>query len=437
MKKLTLILILLVWLTGCNNNWKLIGNSEIKGNLGNSKKVENIWQKNYTGNKQSKLVSGSIVGSWEIQKKKEVKPKKNSKKIKLSKPEVKFSIKILPKYWELYGNIISWHVDRIDIASINENTDLDNIDYYTLKTFKSGDKKFIYRISPKFDNIPRSNQFNIPYSSKYNLAFLVNYFYSWDYLWQDEISYDEFISMFWWSFEEQLNKLYKNNMSDKLKSIAKILETEGCNLTNKIPTEKWKEIYLTCNGDDSNLIYNWNNKYYLLINEFSSPIYEVDIENWKITNEWYSICWNRFKTFDEFYNLTWEVAIWNLDSDKCKFVKIWKYNWYYANGYFITIENINKLIVNSDYMKTMAIAFTNDRKNNYWPIKISWDSIILKNIFWKKDIIKAKIKYFDTKYGKNFILYYSWDILKITHADWFDGRRTSIYKTFLNWKEVK
>ena len=104
MKKLTLILILLVWLAGCNNNWKLTGNSEIKGNLGDSKKVENIWQKNYTGNKQGKLVSGSKVASWELQKKKEVKTKKNSFSILKKELDNEFNSIYLPDDSNHYEN---------------------------------------------------------------------------------------------------------------------------------------------------------------------------------------------------------------------------------------------------------------------------------------------------------------------------------------------
>jgi len=223
------------------------------------------------------------------------------------------------------------------------------------------------------------------------------------------------------------------NYSKLIKIIKEKCGVEDFDMS-RIPTKSWESIQVS---DECYLGYEWNNKYYLLINESGNPTYEIDIENWKITNEWYNICWKWFNTSEEIYNLTWELAIWDLVSWKCKFIKIEKYNGYYANGYFIKLKNISKLITDNDYMKTMAIAFTNDNKNNYWPIKISWDYIILKNIFWKKNVIKAKIKYFNTKYGKSFLLYYSWKVLKMTYADWYDGWWTMFYKTFLNWKEIK
>jgi len=157
------------------------------------------------------------------------------------------------------------------------------------------------------------------------------------------------------------------------------------------------------------------------------------IKNWKIIKEWYNICWKWFKDLEEFYNLTWELANWDLWDNNCKFIDIssgFKYSWYYIDSHFYTDSHFYKDDIHLPTGYKYYISW------DYFTVdSISWNVVILKSLSNK--IIKAKIKYFNTDYGKSFLLYRSWNIVKVVF-DWeMDWDRTVSYKTFLNWKEVK
>jgi len=351
-----------------------------------------------------------------------------------SPPKTSYKININNSNWELIWYLSWWKVDSIDIASLHNLEsywEVSDDSWYTLNKFKKWDKKFIYRISPKFNNIPCIWN-NIQYTD-YD-AFIINYYYSWTIVWQDKISCNQLYTMLWGNFNEQLNRLYENNISDKLKSIAKILETEGCNLTSKIPTESWKSVDLICNWFSASLLYSWDSEYILSIEWDREPMYYVYIKNWKITKEWYNICWKWFKTMDEFYNLSWELAVWDIWSNKCKFIDItswFKYSGYYVNWKLIT--QINNIFNGIDWKPTW-IFYINDNKNKSFDCyKTKDDSWCEYNLDWK-----FAFKFIIKKFNKWFLLYTDkWKLLKIIHNNDTDAYRYSLYKTFLNWKEVK
>jgi len=428
MKKLTLILILLVWLAGCNNNWKETGNNISQDNL-QTKKVSH-----------PELVSGPKADSWELQKK-EVKTKKNSFSIlkkelddefnfiwSYNKCSIMLNTNYKNKEFVLYRNkwagIETWWCKLSGVEKIwvmwYHNWKADPDGEYVLKSYNKETGLFKYAMSEKYWDLWIWN-------NEYEFRFYL----TGGKVVKEKLNNDRI------DMNEDLYFITLNNNTFNRIWVYKILK-EKCWVKDfdisKIPTEKWKEIYLTCNGDDSSLIYTWNNEYILKVDNAWEWLFSINIQNWKITKEWYNICWKWFNTLEEFRNLTWELAVWDIWSNNCKFIDItswFKYSGYYVNWKLIT--KINNIFNGIDWKPTW-IFYINDNKNkSFYCYKTKSSSWCENNLNWK-----FTFKFTIKKIEKWFLLYTDkWKLLKIAHNNDTDAYWYSIYKTFLNWKEVK
>jgi len=416
MKKLTLILILLVWLAGCNNNWKLVKNNW-KGTR------NNISQNNLQTKKVShpELVSGSKVGSWELQKKKEVKPKKNSFSILKKELDKEFNNIYLSddsnhyenscyllldtdyknKKFVLYRNkwagIGTWWCKLSGVEKIwvmwYHNWKADPDGEYVLKSYDKKTGLFKYVMSKKYWNL-------WTWKNKYEFRFYLTGGKIVEEKVDEKISSNEFEK--YWVYQILKDKCWIEDFD-----------------ISKIPTESWEKIDIDCKEWPywTVLTYNWNNKYVLSLDTRRKPIYKIYIKNWEIIKEWYWYNNKLYKSTNDIYR--------KYCSSPSK-----NYCWYCSELHLV--KDFSEFGISSFYIS----GSNEDIQCNFDKIK---DNLIYcKDIYqnfneWKK--IKVLIK----KYKDWWFLLYTntWKLLKIQHNPEADAGWSSIYKTFLNWKEVK
>ena len=440
MKKLLLLITLLLLAScGSQNNWKL---------------TVNTWE--WEKITHSKFVSGAKISSWDVKTKLKIKSKKNTFVIIKKELDKEFKNIWVPedlnhyvnscyllldtdyknKQFVLYRNKwaglwtlwckLDW-VEKIWILWYH-NGKKDPDGEYILKSYNKETGMFKYAISEKYWNL-------------------------WD--WNNEYEF-RFYFKDGRVLKEKLNRKINTEELEKDK-IYKIIKKEWCWAwdfdMSKIPTESWWKIDLICVDtywnpvDDRTLEYRWKNVYILIKDWLSGTdgIYSVYIKNWKITKEWYHICWKWFKKIYDFWNLTWELAVWDLWNltwervvwdlwdNKCKFIDIlsWsKYSWYYVRGELLQINNKNEI----ENPKYNSLLF-GINGNQYRLDRINWNNATLSLNFDPTKKVNVIIK----RYWNNFLLF-SWNnVIIIEHDDgaYQEAWYWRLYKTFLNWKEVK
>ena len=419
MKKLILILIL--WLAGCNNNWKLImDNWELTGKT--TLQVNTGWQDNeIVGSEEQEIKNKNII--W---KSSEISKELDREFSDIYSPEdsnhyenscyLLLDTDYQNKQFVLYRNKWAWvgtwwckldWVEKIWVLwYYNWKPDPDG--EYFLKSYNLEIGLFKYVMSEKYWNL-------WDLGNEYEFRF---------YMKDGKV------------IKEKINKNINPRILEKAK-VAEIIK-EKCGLDNfsvsKIPTKKWETISLLCEDGDWLLTYNWNNEYILGIEWFKMPMYSVYIKNWKIIKEWHEICWKLFKSMDDFYNLTGELAVWDLRNNKCKFVSTKRYSGYYSQWYFVALSWGNEV----DYSNPKCTLYDWEFVISH----ISWSIVYLQKSlppYNDNEIYKAKIKVFNTKYWKSFLLYSWWQVFIIwpnKECD-YDWVYYGLNKTFLNWKEVK
>ena len=300
---------------------------------------------------------------------------------------------------------------------------------YILKSYNPKTWLFKYVINEKYGNLGS-------WENEYEFRF---------YLSGGKVVKEYLGKRWYWLKTEDLSEVELNNKFFDRYWVYQVLK-EKCGIKSysdwgdfdlsKIPTESWEELGFVCNENDWSLIYKWNDEYILKLCIPLEWPYSVFIKNRKIIKEWYEICWKLFKTMDDFYNLTGELAVWDLLNNKCKFIDIttwFKYSgYYYAWGFMIISWT------DSEYEPgCWAYNYNDNDLHNFvinWKL---WNTVELYDTNNQNKSINAKIKYFNNKYWRSFLLFENERILKLKHHDWCDWEWWMIYKTFLNWKEVK
>ncbi len=198
-----------------------------------------------------------------------------------------------------------------------------------------------------------------------------------------------------------------------------------------IPSKIWEKKEI----NECILENKWGDTYLLTVWSMWMPNYNVYIKNWEIEKEWYPICWKWFKNIKEYENLDWKLPVGTVWNNLCTFMDItdkFKYNGYYKGWEFIL--SLNKL---------SRLYFYVDDSHKYDQIyscesKLDNDNVVCKNVYtWKKINVKIK-RYNDGSDNGNWFLLYTmdWKLLKLT--PWPVGPNAVIlFKTFINWKEVK
>ena len=429
-KKLLLfgLFLFLVW---CNNNWRLTSDG---WKINNSQNLIDLTNWNKESIKRNFKLNIARQNNNEYNQVKDISKSKDSFSVLKEELDKEFSHIYSPndsnhyenscyllldvdykdKQFVLYRNkwagVGSWWckldwVERIWVMWIH-NQKPDPEGEYILKSYDKETGLFKYVMSKKYWNL-------------------------WD--WENEYEFRFYLKN-GKVIKEKVSKNINLNEFSKI-WIVKIIK-EKCWVENfdvdKIPTDELKEIYLTCNGDDAFLIYTWNDEYVLKVDSAWEWPFRMIIKDGKIIKEWYYICWKWFNTLEEFYNLTWELAIWDIWNNNCKFINItswFKESWYYVWWTFVTIDNKNNI-------KNIWCSVFKINGSDYIIENINWAYAILSKVSDENKStkrIKVKIK----KYWNKFLLF-NWDeVITIGHNPECDAEWMMFYKTFLNWKEVE
>ena len=150
--------------------------------------------------------------------------------------------------------------------------------------------------------------------------------------------------------------------------------------------------------------------------------------SWDNVNCWYEVCWELFSNWRDFYDLTWKLAVWNLRDNDCKFIDI--SSWFKYSGYYRRWKFLKDI-----WCGCYSFYITEEFNEEYRCVGGSGKYYIFEN---EVDNKRNKIKVIRKNYSSWFLFYTEdWKLLKIQHYSQCDADWTDIYKTFLNWKEVK